>query len=285
MDAESRSAATDGTPLHYVTAGSGDPVLFLHGATLDHRMWDDQVAPFARHHRVVRCDLRGYGRSPRPTKRSPAPAEDVMALLAHLGSAPVHVVGHSLGGAVAVDLALAHPEAVRSLTLVGAGLAGFPWATFGASLAHVRSVARGHGLEEARRAWLQNPLFASAMERPPVAERLERMVAAYSGWHWLNDPPRGAPSIDRLEGVAAPTLVLVGARDLPDFQRVAETLHQRIPQASMVVMAEVGHMANMEDPERFDAIVLDFLRDPGWRRGANGPDPRPDTGGPRACAD
>jgi pimeloyl-ACP methyl ester carboxylesterase len=125
-------------------------------------------------------------------------------------------------------------------------------------------VALTSGVEAAKRHWLNGPLFTSAMENPQLAVRLKQMVTDYSGFHWVNNqavPLSATPPMEQLDGINLPTLVIVGERDLPDFQMIAEVLYQRIPNASKVVMSGVGHMSNMEDPARFNEIVLGFLGD------------------------
>ena len=109
---------------------------------------------------------------------------------------------------------------------------------------------------------LKHPVFRPTLERPGVAARLAKMISDYSGWRWVNDEslrPLVPPAIQRLESITASTLVIVGGRDLPDFHTIADVLHRCIPHARKVVMPGVGHMANMEDPERFNRIVLEFL--------------------------
>jgi pimeloyl-ACP methyl ester carboxylesterase len=153
---------------------------------------------------------------------------------------------------------------MNTLIVVDAGLREFQWETFRISLSQVQSVAMTNGLEAAQHHWINDPLFASAMENPQVAVRLKQMVTDYSGWHWFNNQTRplsDSPPIEQLDGISLSTLIIVGERDLPDFQTIAEILSQRIPNASKVVMSGVGHMSNMEDPERFNEIVLGFLGD------------------------
>lgn len=257
-------ADVNGTRLYYEMAGSGDPLVLIHGHTLDIRMWDDQFEPLARHYRVIRYDMRGYGKSALPTAESYAPADDLMALLHHLGLKYAHILGLSRGGGVAIDFALTYPEATDTLIVVDTALRGFQWETFGTSLSQVQSAGRTSGIEAARQRWLDDALFAPALENPRVATRLKQMVADYSGWHWINNDTirlLDPPSIQQLDRISIPTLIIVGERDLPDFHTIAETLHQRIPNASKVVMPGVGHMSNMEDPERFNEIVLGFLAD------------------------
>jgi pimeloyl-ACP methyl ester carboxylesterase len=112
---------TGGGSLYYEMTGAGSPVVLLHGANLDHRMWDDQVAPLAHAHTVVRYDLRGFGRSTRGSI-SDAHAEDLKALVDHLELDRVSLLGHSLGAGAAVDFAIAYPDAVRALLLVSSSL-------------------------------------------------------------------------------------------------------------------------------------------------------------------
>ncbi len=225
-------------------------------------MWDDQFDHFAQHYRVLRYDLRGFGRSS-PPERPYSHADDLKALLASLRMEPTAIVGLSFGGQVALDFALAHPQATRALVLVDAVISGWQWSSqHAASLAGVRGVARAAGADAGRRDWLRHALFAPACEQPAVARRLAEMVNGYSCWHWLNDDPRRAaesPATDRLGQLTAPTLVLVGERDLDDFQGIADLLEREIAGARKVVLRGVGHMANMEDPTRFNEVVLDFL--------------------------
>jgi pimeloyl-ACP methyl ester carboxylesterase len=100
------------------------------------------------------------------------------------------------------------------------------------------------------------------MTRPAVAQSLETMVGEYSGWHWLHDDPSRQftpPAIERLGEIAAPTLVAVGALDIEDFHQIAATLEAGIPDVWKVVVPDVGHILNMEAPERCNEMVTAFL--------------------------
>ena len=95
-----------------------------------------------------------------------------------------------------------------------------------------------------------------------AADHFRAIVAAYSGWHWIHtDCTRRyeTPATHRLGEVRAPTLVLVGERDVPDMRAIADTLEKSIPNARKVVLEEVGHMANLENPTSFNQTVLEFL--------------------------
>jgi pimeloyl-ACP methyl ester carboxylesterase len=264
MQKEAGFAEVNGTRLYYEVAGSGDPLVLIHGMTLDTRMWDDQFEPLARQYRVVRYDARGFGKSALPTAGKPyAHTDDLKALLTHLDIARAFILGLSMGGGIAIDFAVAHPEATAALLPVDSRLNGWQMdAEFAAYLSAVRERARETGIDAARDVWTYSAMFKPALENPTVASRLVQMVADYSGWHWVNDNPLRTPApsaSQRLHTIRVPTFIVVGERDVPDCLAIADTLHQRIPKACKVVMTRVGHMANMEDPERFNALVSDFL--------------------------
>ena len=261
MPSEQGFAGVEGTRLYYQALGEGAPIVLLHGFSIDHRMWDAQVAALSAAHRVVRYDLRGFGQSP-PPNAPYANADDLKALLDHLGIARAVILGLSMGGGVAINFTLAYPEATRALIVAGSTLPGHQWGpAFTASLEAVSNTARDYGVEAARRLWLEHPLFSSVQRHPDAAASTAAMVGDYSGWHWLHrDPARSLkpPARDRLESIAAPTLVLIGEHEPSEFQAVAQELARRIPNARRAVLAGCGHMTNMEDPETFNRLVLDF---------------------------
>ncbi len=255
-------AGVNGTQLYFEVTGSGSPLVLIHGNTLDIRMWDDQIELFASQYQVIRYEMRGFGRSAAPTAEPYAPVDDLKALLSHLGVEHANILGLSLGGAIAIDFALAYPEMTDTLIVAGAGLREFQWPTYGEFVSGVRSAAMTAGIDLARQRWLEGALFLPALEQPALAARLTQMVADYSGWHWLNKEqllPPDAPVKEQLGAVDIPTLVIVGERDIEDFHAVADFVHARIPGAMKVVMPGVGHLSNMEDPAHFNTLVLDFL--------------------------
>jgi pimeloyl-ACP methyl ester carboxylesterase len=149
--------------------------------------------------------------------------------------------------------------------MVDSSLGGFSFSPeFTAALAAVRTTAHDNGLAAARDRWMASPLFASAMTIPTVATAFRMMVESYSGWHWLN-PDLGRvmnpPASARLGEIHAPTLIIVGELDTPDFHGVAATLAREIPGTRSVVVPGAGHLPNLEVPDLFNTIVLGFLRD------------------------
>ncbi len=271
-------AEVNGTRLYYEVEGSGPPLVLIHGFSRDTRMWDDQFEPFARRHRVLRYDIRGFGKSALPTSESYSYSEDMTALLQCLGIAQAHVLGHSLGGNIACTFALAYPESTTALLLVGSGLPGFQlpqelaeqeqeqeYRQFWRS---VYDTAKEAGIEAAKKVWRNSPVARPSLETPGVAARLEQMLADYSGWHWVNDnpsrPPRqgrdpDGPPADRLGEISVSALIMVGGRESPRVHAIGDYLQQHIRVARKVVLPGVGHYPMMEDPDRFNETVLSFL--------------------------
>jgi 3-oxoadipate enol-lactonase len=258
-------AHVSGTHLAYEVVGAGPPLVLIHGFALDMRMWDGQIDALARRYQVVRYDMRGFGRSAIPDGASYAPADDLKALLEYLDVGPPAIVGLSAGGGVALSFALSYPELTRSLILAGSVIDGWEWSSeWNEQTRAVWAVARESGLAAAKERWLDLPLFRPAQEKPEAARRLSEMVSDYSGWHWLNHDPQQqlqVPTLERLGSIAVSTLIVVGERDVPDFRAMADTLERGIDGSRKVIMPGVGHMAAMEDPEQFNALVRIFLDD------------------------
>jgi pimeloyl-ACP methyl ester carboxylesterase len=261
-------AELNGTRLYYEITGSGAPVVFIHGYTLDRRMWDEQTAVFAQKYQVIRYDLRGFGKSAVPNGERYAHYEDLKALLDYLGISQAAICGLSLGGSIAVNFGLAYPETTQSLILVDvSALEGFPWPNeLSRWFDAIQAAATNGDMEQAKALWLGTDWFAPAHKKPAALTSLKRMVADYSGWDFVNDNPvrrLKPPAHERLEEISIPTLVIVGEEDLPFYNLpVADTLASRIPHAQKAIMPGVGHMSNMEDPQRFNEIVLSFLDSP-----------------------
>src|SRR5258708_6761480 len=239
--------ATNGTDLYYERAGSGHPLVLIHGFPLDTRMWDAQFAIFARQYQTTRYDMRGFGRSALPTEEPFTAVEDLRALLDVLGVSRTFVLGLSLGGSVAIDFALAYPDRTSALVLVDPALRGWSWSeAFSQSMRELEIVARTQGVEMARRRWLPPPLFFPTPERSELAERLAQIVESYSGWSWLHashERDADLPEVRPLERISAPTLLIMGERDIEEFQAIANHISYSIPHLTKLVLPGVGHMA------------------------------------------
>lgn len=255
----------NGARIYYEVAGEGEPLLLIHGFNLDTRLWDAQLQAFAQTYKVVRFDIRGFGK----TLATDVPFtlyDDVKAVLLGLGIEKAHVAGLSFGGMVAQEFALAYPQMVSSLILVASGLFGHP-----------RSEQRLHDVERFNQV-CQRGTTEEALEMTtqmwfdgpgqPVNEQAREARNRFKeiNRHAFSLPEFGvglealSPSpIERLEEIKAPTLVIAGARDYPDFLQIADVLTERIPGAQKVILPDSAHIPPMDQPEVFNKLVLEFL--------------------------
>ena len=245
--------------LHAVESGAGDAVTFLHGFALDGRMWEPQTTALAGAYRTLAIDLPGFGRSRYIEGHTPMVAE-ILTVLDLRGIDRTHLVGTALGGAVAVDFALAHGDRLRSLVLADALLLGDPAvsATWERSAELASQGDRAAAIEH----WLTDPLFDGARRQPAVWARIREIIATYDGGHWAGASrlrwAHGKPR-ERLGQLAVPTLVLVGEHDRPAFQAMAEDYAGAIPAARKVSLAGAGHLLNLEVPEAFTDTLRTFF--------------------------
>ncbi len=244
--------------------GNGHPLLLLHGHSLDGRMWGPQLETLGPHFNLIIPDLLGYGGSSKPNLPFNH-AEILLQMLAQLEVEQAHVMGLSLGGNIALELALYYPERVNRLILADSSLKGFPQEPeYAASLASIQRVALEQGVQAARKRWIEHPLFASLASNPKLRDQLAAWVADYDGWHWLEgiSPSGGIREVStQLAEIQSETLVLVGALDLPRNRLIAQTLASTIPKARLEVLPEVGHLPNLEATARFNQLCLEFFSD------------------------
>ncbi|EJL25309.1 alpha/beta fold hydrolase [Brevibacillus sp. BC25] len=255
----------NGARIYYEVAGEGEPLLLIHGFNLDTRLWDAQLQAFAQTYKVVRFDIRGFGK----TLATDVPFtlyDDVKAVLLGLGIEKAHVAGLSFGGMVAQEFALAYPQMVSSLILVASGLFGHP-----------RSEQRLHDVERFNQV-CQPGTTEEALEMTaqmwfdgsgqPVNEQAREARNRFKeiNRHAFSLPEFGvgletlSPSpIERLENIKVPTLVIAGARDYPDFLQIADVLTERITGAQKVILPDSAHIPPMDQPEVFNKLVLEFL--------------------------
>jgi 3-oxoadipate enol-lactonase len=249
--------------IYYDCEGRGDAVVLIHGLSADHRVWDDQLAALSRQYRVVRLDLRGFGKSAAISEPY-SHADDIKSILDRLEIRSAHIVGHSMGAAVGGDFVQTYPEATRSWVLANGILTGWPLQHLMPTLMPIVATAMQGDIAGAKRMWIEHAMFEPARRNPQVRANLQRVVDDYSGWHFANpeNPRERKPPVstaDALEKLAVPTLAIVGELDLPDFQEIAAAVATRAPGATKVVIPGVGHLANVEQPEQFNRVLLQFL--------------------------
>jgi len=260
--------STNDIATFYEGTGRGPPVVLIHGHTLDLRMWDPQVPPLVdAGYRVIRYDVRGHGRSEAPATGYTYQnySLDLRDLLDRLHiDAPAHLVGLSMGGGIALQFAVDHPQRVASLVLVDSAVPGFTYSPeFAQALEELVRVARSEGPRAGlERVWLPHPLFDGIRRLPERFQFVKSMVLEYPAQDYLDEteyPQSQWQVTDRLSEIRAPTLVLVGELDLPDFRLIAEILAANISTARQEVIADAGHLLNLEQTEAFNRALLRFL--------------------------
>jgi pimeloyl-ACP methyl ester carboxylesterase len=219
------------------------------------------MRPLSKRFRVVRYDLRGFGKS----NAEPVefwPTEDLRALLDFLKIDKATLVGLSLGGIIAADFALEHPERVERLVFVGAGLRGFK-TTPDEKVLNAYRVGAREGAEKYFEAFLQTDLLAGLRTRPKAREAMRRMmvenhksIAYISAGHSQSPEP---PTAERLGQIKAPTLVVIGSLDGKNLLDIADTLAAKIPGARKVTIPGASHHPPVETPAELNRILLDFL--------------------------
>ncbi len=261
---------TNGTRLYYEMMGEGHPLVLLHGGYMDRRMWDDQFAVFAERYQVIRYDIRGFGRSDLPQVPY-ADREDLYSLLTYLEIQKAYLVGLSLGGMAAIDFTLEHPEMVAGLVLVGSSITGFPILELYSEEALQREIQRREPFMKAMQernvpalvdALMDDPTLVPSPDYASARQRVRENLSEYSFVFVLDPAPRRdiVPSAyERLVEIQVPTLLIVGGDDDFVLHRMADKLEQDVKGARRVTIAGTHHMPNMEKPQEFNEIVLDFL--------------------------
>ncbi|NOT57387.1 MAG: alpha/beta hydrolase [Deltaproteobacteria bacterium] len=256
-------AEVNGTTLYYEVQGNGEPLVFIHGGIIASSEWDAQFTAFAEHHQVIRYDVRGHGKS--ATRRVPySDSEDLYQLLRFLKVTKASIVGGSGDGSIAVDFALEHPDMVHALVLVGAVVSGWPYSPeFTQRAMPIFLSAADEGPEKGADLWLADPHLIPALANPAVRQRFRQLfIENYHGYlapYYLARTPK-PPALQRLSQLQVPTLILLGELDFAEVITIAEMLSTKIATAKKTVIPHVGHLPQMEKPEEFNRIVLDFLK-------------------------
>jgi len=261
-------AELNGARIAYEVHGSGPAVTLIHEGIADRRMWQKTVPVLEPDFTVVTYDQRGYGDSSLPS--GPATyVDDLRALLDHLGLDRTTLVGASLGGRVALELAVLQPERFDRLALVAAGLPGWDWSDEVKRSGEQEEEAYESGdLDRAVELNLQ--LWVDGPRRGPDA--VDPTMRAFVGEMQrrafeiplpdpepTSEPPLDPPASERLGEIAIPTLVVIGDEDVEDIQKIAALLAEGIPGAQQVGLPDTAHMIPLERPEEFNRILLDFL--------------------------
>lgn len=261
-------AVSEGGQIYYEAEGEGEPVVLLHGHTLDLRMWDPQMDSLRAHYRVIRPEMRGYGHSSKMREGlSCTHLDDMMTVLDSLHLDSVHVVGLSMGSFVASEMVALHPDRLITATLASGNIRRGP----GPSTPLMRAdeikarekIAENQALGLA--AWKENwirQLLRGGSKAEQIRASITEQVMDWDGWQLFNVEGRlyyadEAWDTLRRRCPTVPTLILSGDQE----RKVAPNpMLQFLPNGRQLVLDDCGHMSNMEQPELFTRILLDHLR-------------------------
>lgn len=242
------------TDLWYDETGEGSPVVLLHEGVVDSRIWEPVVPLLAERHRAIRYDQRGFGRSPMPD-RAYSVVDDLISVLDAVGAERAALAGCSRGGGIALTAAVERPERVSALVLIGSGLPGagleVDWTP--------EQIARWEQAEAdddwPAMAELDMEAWAPMGADPELRAMFVENAVGSNSEHTTTDQPVA----ERIGGIAAPTLVITGSRDVRGINELGDRLAREIPGAESAVIEDADHMIPWRTPEELSHLMLDFL--------------------------
>lgn len=257
-------ADINGVKISYEEAGSGEAVIFIHGMSLDKRVWEPQWSAFSKLFRVVRYDVRGMGQSSRVTNTH-NPTEDLQQLMDLLKIDKAILIGHSMGGNIALNFAIKHPERVKKIISVDAIIDGFANRTpeLIQIFKEVIDTTLEKGWAVAQKIWLRSALFKLYLADNSSKALIEKIISEYHGDHFYNRswaPTYGEPTTAAsLSNIKAPVLIMTGEKDEKTLLLVADLLHSNISANKKIVLAGAGHFPNLDKPGEFNKACIDFI--------------------------
>jgi pimeloyl-ACP methyl ester carboxylesterase len=258
----SGTVPVDGGSLYYETLGKGAPVILIHGGFGDRRMWDPQFETLSQAFRVVRYDHRGFGKSSASTQAY-SPVADLVTLMDHLQLKRANLVGNSMGGTLALDFALLQPARTGAVVVIASAAGGYPTAEEDMkSVDQVMRTAREKGTAAALPLWLQHPMVGVAMSHPAAGPLVRTMVEDNQTMlvadHWPQEP-MVPPAYERIAGLNANVLFIVGDRDVASVRAGAEASAARIKKAKVVTITDADHLPHMEKPAEVNKLLVEYI--------------------------
>ena len=262
-------ARVNGVQLYYEEHGSGFPLVWSHEFAGDYRSWKPQAQFFSRRYRVVAYNARGYPPSDVPQSlddyTQEAAVEDLRGLLEFLGIERAHIGGLSMGGNVALNFGLTHPEMAESLIVAGTGSGSTDPEGFRRNVTQRSEMMKAGGME-AMGDYSNSPTRVQLLRKDPLGyeefrQGLMEHSALGSALTFAGVQGRRPPIFDleeRMRALDVPTLIMTGDEDEPCIEP-SVFMKRCIPKSGLVVIPQSGHAINLEDPDLFNRTVLDFL--------------------------
>ncbi|MFD2044924.1 alpha/beta fold hydrolase [Ornithinibacillus salinisoli] len=257
-------AAVNGGNIYYEVAGEGEAILFLHGLFLDSRLWEDQFQEFAKTHKVIRLDLRGFGQT-EITEEPFTNYEDLKGVLDYLNIDNVHVVGLSFGSLLGLELTIVYPNLVESLTLCSFK---FTSGEESVELLQARKefleAYQSMDVEKCIQLQADMSLFGGSSEIE-VSKQNERLYRSMLKENFQKPAINRKPIFlgntqERLGEVQAKTLILYGEKDFQDYATGAEFLHSNINHSETDSFKHSAHMINLSEPDLFNNRLRNFIK-------------------------
>lgn len=258
--------AVSGASVWVEAAGSGPAIVFLHAGVADSRMWDSEFKAFQATNRVVRLDLRGFGKTQLVAEKFSYHG-DVLAVMDSLGIDKATLVGCSFGSNVAIDVALTAPKRVERLVMISPSIGDGGESPDIRAFGEREEAALGRGdldgaTEENLRFWVDGP-HRTPEEVNPEARRL---VGVMQRLAFENPTPDGVkldrvvpPARARLGEVKVPTLIVAGSIDVDHVLRVARRIHAGIPGSRLEIIQGTAHLPTLEQPAQWQKLLREFL--------------------------
>ena len=262
--------SVDDVKLYYEVTGEGYPLVWAHEFAGDYRSWESQVRFFARRYQVITYNARGYPPSDVPEDVSAytqqQAVEDLRALLAHLGVQQGHIGGLSMGGSLALHFGLTHPEMCRSLIVAAAGSGSVNSEAWKAEAEANAKRFESEGMNVVADDYATGPARIQFQRKDPMGWQEFRDALAEHSSIGAANTFRGVqikrPSIfdlkERMNRLTVPTLIMIGDEDEPCVD-AAVFMKRNIPTAGLSVLPQSGHTINLEEPDLYNRVVLDFL--------------------------
>ncbi len=255
--------------IYYQEAGSGEPLIFIHGHSFDHSEWEPQFPVFAKHFRTIVYDCRGYGRSSMPDENQPfRHVDDLITLMDSLHLEKAHLVGLSMGGFIVTDMLALHQDRILTATAASGDIfpvpgPSEPWTAEGIARRRDEIAAlKANGILQQKWDWLAGLMSKGGSNLENIRRPVWDMIYRWSQWQPLHIEPRlvlgnDAVAILKSEKIDVPVMVLTGEVDYKGPRK----LNECIPSAIQKIVPDAGHVSNLENPKAFNQLVMDFINE------------------------